>query len=70
MLGDMLSRLETEGLMGRINIIITSDHGMAPIKDRIAVDPIVDPDLYQGFGSGGQAMWQILPKEGMLFKLV
>jgi len=43
--GHLLQGLEEQGLLGRINIIVVSDHGMAevPAAQVMAVEDIVDP---------------------------
>ena len=62
-LGQLVDRVEEVAvLMGRMNIIITSDHGMATIDKKTEVDRYVNPRLYQSFGYSPN--WQILPNEG------
>jgi predicted AlkP superfamily pyrophosphatase or phosphodiesterase len=52
-LGYMLDQLETHGLFDRLNLIITSDHGMDTIssKTSIFLDSHIDTDLFNAYGS-------------------
>ena len=59
--GHMLERLEAAGLMEKMNLIITSDHGMVNISTMIEVDTDIDPELYTSYGA---CNWQIVAEEG------
>ncbi len=61
-LGYLIARLKEESLFDTMNIIVTSDHGMADIKHQIYVNDYVDPDLYTVYG--GSPFWNVLPKPG------
>lgn len=49
LLGRFLDGLERHGLQGKVDIILTADHGMSSISSDhlIALDNFVDPSLYQ-----------------------
>lgn len=63
-LGYLQKRLKQAGLWPRINIIITSDHGMAQTSPQniIELNKYVAPSLYELFGTS--PVFQILPKNG------
>jgi ectonucleotide pyrophosphatase/phosphodiesterase family protein 5 len=52
-LGYMLDKLQTAQLFDRLNLIITSDHGMDTISAKTAIflDSYIDTDLFDAFGS-------------------
>jgi len=45
-IGELVAGVEAEGLSGRVNYVVVSDHGMAPTSPdrRIVLDDYVDPD--------------------------
>ncbi|XP_028652230.1 ectonucleotide pyrophosphatase/phosphodiesterase family member 5 [Erpetoichthys calabaricus] len=63
-LGYVMEQLQKAKLMDKVNIIVTSDHGMAQLSpDRVIVlDDIVDRDLYTLVDKSPVAA--ILPKQG------
>lgn len=61
-LGYLVKSLEEKKILDRLNIIVTSDHGMTSITDFIYMDDIVDPSLYTQYG--GSPVWNIRPKPG------
>lgn len=62
LLGRLLKALEEHDLIDRMNIILTSDHGMTNITNFVYVDDFVDPALYSIYG--GSPVWNILPAHG------
>jgi len=62
--GYLINKLIEAKLYDKVNIIITSDHGMAnvPNKNYINMTAIVDPKLYKFYGSS--PVWSILPNPG------
>ena len=62
LVGYLVQKLQEGRLWSRMNLIITSDHGMAEVKEVIALDDIVDKSLYENINGG--PVWNILPKEG------
>ena len=62
--GDMIKLLKDKQIFDELNIVLTSDHGMAEITDRVYLDDYVNSSLYRWFG--GSPVANILPKEGML----
>lgn len=65
LVGHMVHRLKEAGIFDRLNIILLSDHGMAPVPSTnvINVDDIVNPEMY--FQSGTSPVWNLLPVPGM-----
>ncbi|VDK62436.1 unnamed protein product [Cylicostephanus goldi] len=39
-----LNKLSEEGMLGCVNIVIVSDHGMSVIKNRVALDEMLNTD--------------------------
>lgn len=52
-LGYMIAQLKKHGLFDRLNLIITSDHGMDTISNKTAVflDTYIDTSLFNAYGS-------------------
>ena len=65
LVGYLIKRLNDTGLLGKINIIMTSDHGMAltPKEKVINLDNYINPDKYRIFESN--PIGNILPNEGI-----
>lgn len=65
LVGYLIKRLNETSLLGKINIIITSDHGMAltPPSKIINLDDYIDPDKYRIFESN--PIGNILPNNGV-----
>lgn len=65
-LGYLIVQLQTEGLWDKLNVIITSDHGMAKVQtDRIIeLDQYVDREMYTLVDH--TPVVAILPKEGKM----
>ena len=65
--GYLIRELEKAHLFEEMNIIITSDHGMAEIdsKNVIELDKYVDPSLY--FLVGESPVFNVRPREGNYF---
>lgn len=63
-IGRLLEALESKNLLGKMNIIVTSDHGMERINDTsvIYLDQYVDPRLFRSFA--GSPVTHILPGKG------
>lgn len=63
-LGYMIDELKYHNLFDKLNLIITSDHGMASISNKTAIflDAYVDPNLFSGYGS--KACYSIFVKKG------
>ena len=65
----LLSEVESRKLKGKLNVIITADHGQAPIypEQVINIDLLVDPSLYTVYPHlHGVPVANIWPKEGGL----
>ena len=65
----LLSEIERRKLEGKLNVIITADHGQVPVhRDQfINLDTLVDPSLYTPYPDlHGTPMSNIWPKEGEL----
>lgn len=62
LLGQLFKALEEHDLINRMNIILTSDHGMTNVTELIYIDDFVDPALYRFYG--GSPVWNILPAKG------
>ena len=58
----LIEKLREHDLFDRLNMIITSDHGMAQITKAVYIDEHVSPELYTKYGDS--PVWHILPKEG------
>ena len=67
--GYLISELEKAHLFKEMNIIITSDHGMAEIdsKNVIELDKYVDPSLYSLVGES--PVYNVRPREGNLLSI-
>lgn len=61
-LGLLFKALEEHDLIDRMNIILTSDHGMINITNFIYLDDYVNSTLYSFYG--GSPVWNILPADG------
>lgn len=57
----LIKRLQEVGLFDKLNIIITSDHGMAEIKNKVEVP--VDQNLFDVYGAY-TPVWTVFPKPG------
>ncbi|XP_064472984.1 ectonucleotide pyrophosphatase/phosphodiesterase family member 5-like isoform X2 [Ornithodoros turicata] len=64
LIGHMVEKLKAAGIFDRLNLVILSDHGMAevPGKNAINLDGILDPKMY--FQTGTSPVWNILPAKG------
>lgn len=71
MIGRLITGLKQRGIYNDVNIIITSDHGMANVsnKETIILDEKVDLDLTERVIWGGEIV-QIFPKSGNTQKLI
>jgi len=49
--GYLIKKLKDHKIFNSINLIITSDHGMAEISENIDLDLIIDPKLYTSYGT-------------------
>lgn len=63
LIGYLLKEMGTHHLDGRLNLIITSDHGMTSIKGYISLDDYLNPEYYTHYGES--PVWHIVPREGM-----
>lgn len=61
-LGHLLDSLESKSLLDRMNIILTSDHGMVNVTKIVFLDEYVDSKLYTY--SGQSPTWNIQPLPG------
>lgn len=72
--GYLMDQVEKKGLLGKLNIIITADHGQVAVypETEINIDRLVDPDWYTPVPdlSISQPMVNIWPKEGCNEKLL
>ncbi|KAK2148499.1 hypothetical protein NP493_3051g00000 [Ridgeia piscesae] len=62
LVGYLIEQLKAYSLFESINIIITSDHGMAQIKSSIKIDDTVNSSTYKVYGSS--PIWNIMPSDG------
>merc|ERR1711979_108218 len=64
LMGYLLQKLRNHNLYDTMNMIVTSDHGMAEmnINRVIEADKFVDRSLYEEFGHS--PVWHVIPKEG------
>lgn len=62
LIGYLIEQLKEKGLFDRMNIIITSDHGLAQLKGSINIGAFVNQHLFKVYGS--ETVWNILPNEG------
>ena len=62
LIGYLIEQMKEKDLFDRINIIITSDHGLAQLKGSINIDDYVNSSLFSVYG--GQTVWNILPNKG------
>ena len=62
LVGYLIVQLKEKDLFDRMNIIITSDHGLARLHSSIYIDSFVNPYLFKVYGS--ETVWNILPNEG------
>ena len=60
--GYLLTKLRQSNLISKLNVIITSDHGMQYFDKVIELDSCVDGSLYRNFGNG--PVMNILPNPG------
>ncbi|ELU02519.1 hypothetical protein CAPTEDRAFT_2758 [Capitella teleta] len=63
LVGYLLNEMERKHLHKRLNLVITSDHGMTAITNYISVDEFVDPISYNHYGES--PVWHIVPEPGM-----
>ena len=63
LLGTLISKLEEHHLFAKVNLIITSDHGMAAVNEHVEMDKYVDPPLYRNYGQS--PIWNLLPTPGV-----
>jgi len=63
-LGYLIEQLKTHHLFDKLNLIITSDHGMEAISNKtvIFLDKYVDTTLFDAYGS--RACYSIFVKKG------
>jgi len=61
-LGSLLRKLEQYPTLGGLNIIVTSDHGMEPVKGNIYLNEYIDSSLYLSYA--GSPVRHIVPKSG------
>ncbi len=63
-LGYLIEQLQTHNLFNRMNLIITSDHGMEEITEKTAIflDSYIDTELFEAFGS--RACYSLFVKNG------
>lgn len=68
--GKILSKIQEKGLEDKLNVIITADHGHAPVYNQtmINLDLLVDPSLYKTYQKvqDGRAVVMLTPNEGMI----
>lgn len=64
LIGYMVHRLKSVGIFDKLNMIVLSDHGMAPVpgKNAIKMDDILDPRTY--VRGGTSPVWNLLPVKG------
>ncbi len=65
-LGYLIDQLKAKNLFEKMNLIVTSDHGMEEIsKERaIFLDSFIDTELFDAYGS--RACWSLFVKNGKL----
>lgn len=65
-LGYLIQSLRSNGLYDKLNLIITSDHGMDTISKETAIflDSHIDTDLFDAYGS--RACYSLFIKKGKL----
>jgi len=63
-LGYLIERLQNYDLFDRLNLIITSDHGMEEITEKTAIflDSYIDTELFDAYGS--RACYSLFIKNG------
>ena len=66
-LGYLIQSLRSNGLYDKLNLIITSDHGMDTISKETAIflDSHIDTDLFNAYGS--RACYSLFIKKGKFF---
>ena len=66
-LGYMIDQLKSHHLFDKLNLIITSDHGMESISKETAIflDSYIDINLFNAFGS--RSVYSIFVKNGIYF---
>ncbi|CAN7989470.1 unnamed protein product [Ixodes hexagonus] len=64
LIGEMVHRLERAGLFNRLNLLLVSDHGMAPVPsaNQIDMDDILGADAYSEYGTS--PVWNLVPRAG------
>jgi len=67
-IGDMIKILKEKGIFNELNIVLTSDHGMAEMTENVYLDDYVDSSLYSWFG--GSPVANILPKAGLFQSVI
>ena len=63
LVGYLLQQLKATHLFEKMNIIITSDHGMITLVETIVMSEYLNDSLYQQYGQS--PVWHILPVEGL-----
>jgi len=63
-IGYMIRVLKEKEIFDELNIILTSDHGMAQLSASVYLDDYIDSSLYRWFG--GSPVGNILPEAGIL----
>lgn len=64
-LGYLRQKLNETGLTDKMNIIITSDHGMNQFEDHVVnLDLILDRSWYTTSGHGGMQVFMMTPRKG------
>ena len=61
--GYLIEELKKAHLFHKMNIIITSDHGLSQVHHNIELDKYVEPSKYTAVGSS--PVWNIRPNEGI-----
>ena len=63
-LGYLIEQLKANDLFDKMNLIITSDHGMEEITEKTAIflDSYIDTELFDAFGS--RACYSLFVKNG------
>lgn len=74
LLGYLLDQVQRKGLSGKLNIIITADHGQVPTYNdaEINIDNLIDPAWYsvQPWVSSKQSVINLWPKEGFFDRIL
>lgn len=63
LIGYLVESLKMANIFDKLNLLIVSDHGMAPVPGRkVVMNDILGPDEYTPYGTS--PVWNILPKAG------